>query len=80
MQSRFERLVDADNDLTGQKKSLDRRVPTRWNADFACLAAHVHFETPVKQLTSDSKNGLTAYALTNNQWETAKQLVEVLDV
>ena len=39
---------------SGQKRSLTRRVLTRWNSDLACLASHVELETPVKQLTSDA--------------------------
>lgn len=67
----------AANSTSGQKVALDRRVPTRWNSDLACLAAHVKFETPVKQLTSD---GLSEYALSDAQWKLAKQLCEVLEV
>ncbi|KAF8151169.1 hypothetical protein K438DRAFT_1623955, partial [Mycena galopus ATCC 62051] len=74
LQDKFEKLVAA-NSSHGQKVALDRRVPTRWNSDLACLAAHVAFETPVKQLTSD---GLSEYALTPEQWKLAKQLCEVL--
>ncbi|KAJ6555813.1 hypothetical protein B0H19DRAFT_862980, partial [Mycena capillaripes] len=76
LQSKFEKLVAANMDA-GQKVALDRRVPTRWNSDLACLAAHVQFEIPVKQLTSD---GLEEYALTPAQWELAKQLCEVLEI
>lgn len=53
-------------------------MPTRWNSDLACLAAHVRFETPVKQLTSS--DGLSEYALSEAQWKLAKQLCEVLVV
>ena len=83
LQEKFEKLVDAQTDLNvdpGQKRTLTRRVPTRWNSDLACLAAHIVFETPVKQLTSDSSNKLKQYALTEEQWKLAKQLSEVLEV
>jgi hypothetical protein len=43
------------------------------------LTAHIIFETPVKQLTSDSSNKLKQYALTEEQWKLAKQLGEVLE-
>ncbi|KAJ6547933.1 hypothetical protein DFH09DRAFT_926647 [Mycena vulgaris] len=76
LQDKFEKLVAA-NDSSGQKVSLDRRVPTRWNSDLACLAAHVLFKTPVKQLASD---GLSEYALTPAQWKLAKQLESVLEI
>ncbi|KAJ6619310.1 hypothetical protein B0H10DRAFT_1793912 [Mycena sp. CBHHK59/15] len=76
----FENLVKA-NKMTanGQKVTLDRRVPTRWNSDLTCLAAHVHFETPVKQLTS-TETGLSQYALTAEQWKLTKELKEVLEI
>lgn len=81
LQEKFEKLVDAQTDFDhGQKRTLTRRVPTRWNSDLACLAAHIYFETPVKQLTSDSSNKLKQYALTEQQWKLAKQLSEVLEV
>ncbi|GBE89936.1 Putative AC transposase OS=Zea mays PE=2 SV=2 [Sparassis crispa] len=80
LQEKFEKLVDAQADLVGSKKALDRRVATRWNSDFACLNAHIHFETPVRQLTSDLKNELQGYALTREQWSLAKQLGPVLEI
>ncbi|KAF8960348.1 hypothetical protein BDZ97DRAFT_1905934 [Flammula alnicola] len=80
LQEKFEKLVDAQVDHSGQQRSLTRRVPTRWNSDLACLAAHIAFETPVKQLTSDSSNNLKQYALTDAQWTLAKQLGEVLEI
>ncbi|KAL6299790.1 hypothetical protein BKA93DRAFT_741807 [Sparassis latifolia] len=80
LQEKFEKLVDAQADLVGSKKALDRRVATRWNSDFACLNAHIHFETPVQQLTSDLKNELQGYVLTREQWSLAKQLGPVLEI
>ncbi|KAK6992134.1 ribonuclease H-like domain-containing protein, partial [Favolaschia claudopus] len=74
LQEKFEKLVQANDSASG-KVALDRRVPTRWNSDLVCLAAHIQFETPVKQLTSD---GLSEYALTPKQWALAKELCEVL--
>ncbi|KAJ7060829.1 hypothetical protein C8F01DRAFT_988053, partial [Mycena amicta] len=78
LQEKFEKLVKA-NDHAGQKVALDRRVPTRWNSDLACLAAHNKFETPVKQMTGVD-SGLTQYALTAAQWQLAKQLAEALEI
>ncbi|KAJ7723017.1 hypothetical protein DFH07DRAFT_932289 [Mycena maculata] len=74
LQEKFEKLVEANS---GQKAALDRRVPTRWNSDLVCLASHVHFDRPVKQLTQDNPE---EYALTPEQWRLAKQLVEALQV
>ena len=81
LQEKFEKLVDAQTDFDpGQKQTLTRRVPTCWNSDLDCLAAHIAFETPVKQLTSNSSNKLKQYALTEEQWKLAKQLGKVLEV
>jgi hypothetical protein len=78
LQEKFEKLVDASASMSdNSKKHLDRRVPTRWNSDFACLAAHVYFEEPVRALTTDPKLG--AFALTEAQWTLAKDLVDVLE-
>ncbi|KAJ7231225.1 hypothetical protein C8J57DRAFT_1036550, partial [Mycena rebaudengoi] len=77
LQEKFEKLVQANSVESGQKIALDRRVPTQWNSDLVCLAAHVHFERPVKQLTQDN---LEEYALTPEQWKLAKQLCLVLQV
>ena len=80
LQDKLEKLIAAQKKLSGQKRSLTRRVPTRWNSDLACLASHVELETPVKQLTSDSENQLVKYALNHKQWALAKELIEVLEV
>ncbi|KAJ7019651.1 hypothetical protein C8F04DRAFT_975384 [Mycena alexandri] len=77
LQEKFEKLVEANAAESGQKVALDRRVPTRWNSDLACLASHVHFERPVKQLTQDN---LEEYALTAAQWKLAKELCQALQV
>lgn len=63
-----------------QKTTLDRRVPTRWNSDFACLVAHVFFKTPVQLLTSNTALDLEPYKLSDSQWSLAETLSEVLDV
>lgn len=86
LQEKFEKLVELsqsqqENKENGsQKRALDRRVPTRWNSDFKCLEAHVQFEGPVQQLTSDPSNKLKLYALTDDQWKLAKDLQDVLEV
>src|SRR5882762_943979 len=79
LQDKFDRLVIA-SDLTGQKSALTRRVPTRWNSDFACLSSHVYFESPVKALTGDERNGLKDYELSKEQWALAKEVEGVLEV
>ncbi|KAF9458249.1 hypothetical protein BDZ94DRAFT_1240160 [Collybia nuda] len=60
------------------KQALDHQVPTHWNADHACIAAHLYFKTVVQSLTSVDSNKLQAYQLTDNQWDLAEDLNEVL--
>jgi len=55
-------------------------VPTRWNADFDCLAAHLHFKSVIQSMTGVSDNKLKAYRLTEEQWELAEDVEEVLKV
>ena len=53
LRAKFDKLVESNhNELHGDKKTLDRRVATRWNSDLACLEAHIYFKIPVKQLTT----------------------------
>lgn len=80
LQAAFERIVAIEGGGPSQKKTLDRRVPTRWNSDFACLKTHMLFEKEIKLFTSQEANGLQIYALTVTQWKLAKQLIPVLEV
>jgi hypothetical protein len=80
LQEKLEKLIAVQPKPSGQKRTLTRHVPTRWNSDLACLASHVELETPVKQLTSDTSNQLGKYALNRQQWNLAKELTEVLEV
>ncbi|KAG2335249.1 hypothetical protein BDR05DRAFT_898746, partial [Suillus weaverae] len=80
LQAAFERIVTIEGGGLSQKKTLDRRVPTRWNSDFACLKTHMLFEKEIKLFTSQEANGLQIYALTKTQWKLAKQLIPVLEI
>jgi hypothetical protein len=53
---------------------------TQWNSDLNCLEAHVHFKNVIQQLTGVATNKLQAYQLSDEQWELADDLVEVLMV
>ncbi|KIK76501.1 hypothetical protein PAXRUDRAFT_169752, partial [Paxillus rubicundulus Ve08.2h10] len=66
------------NHLQGNKEALDRRVPTRWNSDLACLDAHLYFCVMVQQLTGVSE--LKAFCLTQDQWPLATVLADVLSL
>ncbi|KAI0045690.1 hypothetical protein FA95DRAFT_1543462 [Auriscalpium vulgare] len=74
----FDRLVANDTSLATDQRRLARRVPTRWNSDLACLKSHVELRKAVEQLTGDRTLGLTAFRLTDAQWELVDDLMEVL--
>jgi hypothetical protein len=80
LQEKLEKLIAVQPKPSGQKQTLMHHVPTRWNSDLACLASHVELETPIKQLMSDTSNQLGKYALNCQQWNLAKELIEVLEV
>ncbi|KAH7101073.1 hypothetical protein BKA62DRAFT_608870, partial [Auriculariales sp. MPI-PUGE-AT-0066] len=60
------------------KFALDRRVPTRWNTDHACLGAHIKLREAVVDLTGDENYDLAKYALTDVQWQLASELHQEL--
>jgi len=77
----FTRLVNADNELqNATRHTLPRRMPVRWNTDFACLEGHQYFKKVVKTMTEVSANKLKAFKLTDDQWELLEQLVDILAV
>ena len=80
MKEKFDNLVQADKDLSGDKETLDRRVPTRWNSDLACLDAHLYFRNPIEQLTGSAANKLQAFRLSDDQWSLAETLSAILEV
>jgi hypothetical protein len=80
LRERFDDLVSKDPELKGSKRTLDRRVPTRWNSDLACLKAHVHFKSVVQALTAVDSYKLQAYRLTTAQWRLAEDLALILEV
>lgn len=77
LKDKFDKLVQEDHDVDS-RSALTRRVPTRWNSDFACLDAHVDFKNVIQQLTGVAAYKLSAYRLTDNQWSLADDLVEIL--
>jgi hypothetical protein len=48
--------------------------------DLACLEAHVHLKNPVQQLTAAAVNKLQKYWLTDELWDLADDLVDVLAI
>ncbi|KAF8232541.1 hypothetical protein L208DRAFT_1561799, partial [Tricholoma matsutake] len=80
LKEKFDTLVANDKDLSGNKDTLDRQVPTQWNSDLTCLDAHLYFRSPVEQLTGAAINKLQAYQLSEDQWDLAETLSAVLEV
>ena len=80
LKEQFDILVSSDPTCDGMKHTLDRRVATRWNSDYACLKAHKYFRRPVEQLTGLSRLKLGSYRLTEAQWDIVDDLVEALAV
>ena len=60
------------------KHALDCCVTTRWNSDFDCLAAHLHFKNIIQSLTGVSENKLKSYRLSDELWDLADDVQEVL--
>ena len=69
-----------DPEIANSWRTLARHVPTRWNADFDCLDAHVFFKDIVQAMTGVCANKLTAYHLNDEQWEISDEILEVLKV
>lgn len=80
VKEKFDALVQQDKELEGNKTALDRHVKTRWNLDFLCLDAHLHFRGQVEALTAPTTNKLRAYHLTGEHWDLAEILHDILKV
>lgn len=80
LKATFDDYVARDLELKGSKQTLDRRVPTRWNSDFACLKAHIHFKSVIQAMTAVDSLKLSAYRLSSTQWKLAEDLKDILEV
>lgn len=76
LQLEFEQLINSNST---QRRTLTRRVATRWNTDFAALKSHVMFKKEVLQLIAANQT-LRKFALADKQWVLAKHLADVLVV
>ena len=76
----FRTLLLQDPELKTSKRALDRHVPTRWNTDFDCLSAHLHFKNIIQAMTGVSEYKLKAYQLNDEQWDLVDDIAEVLMV
>lgn len=80
LKEKFDKLVDEDSSLPGNRRALTCRVPTRWNTDFACLFSHFYFRDIIEQLTAIPSLNLKTYRLSPEQWKMAEDVQEVLMV
>ncbi|PPQ84268.1 hypothetical protein CVT24_012844, partial [Panaeolus cyanescens] len=79
LKEKFDKMVKDDPELNhGQRRTLTRRVPTRWNSDLACLESYFYFRDVVERLTSISSLKLKGYQLSPEQWKIAEDVQEVL--
>ncbi|KAG9081574.1 hypothetical protein FRC06_005502 [Ceratobasidium sp. 370] len=79
VQHTFEEIVSKIPSLScSKRRTLARRMATRWNTEVECLRSHVHFRPAVKKLTADRNLSLKQYELTDAQWPLAETLISEL--
>ncbi|KAF8985716.1 hypothetical protein BDQ17DRAFT_1260053 [Cyathus striatus] len=78
LKEKFNKLIEDDEEFSGNTRTLAQQVPTRWNSDLDCLSAHIYFRPIIEQLTSNSNNNLSGFRLSEEQWKLAQQVEEVL--
>ena len=76
----FAKLVQEDNSVVGQTQTLARRCATRWNSDYDSLDTAITLEQPVRKLLKNKDLNLKAFKLTDEQWDLAADLRDVLEV
>ncbi|KAF7364358.1 Dimer-Tnp-hAT domain-containing protein [Mycena sanguinolenta] len=76
----FAKLVDEDKTIIGQTQTLARRCGSRWNTDYDSLDTALILESPVRELFKNKDLNLKAYKLTEEQWNLAADLRDVLEV
>jgi len=55
-------------------------VTTRWNSTYDMLSFAVKYRKAIEHITSDLKNDLCKYELTDMEWQIADELKEMLKV
>ena len=78
LKEKFDKLVETDDSLQGNRRALARRVPTRWNSDLDCLLLHFYFCDVIETMTATPSLNFQAYRLTEEQWKVAEDVCEVL--
>jgi hypothetical protein len=67
-------------DLKLAKCMMPRDVATRWNSTFDMLNFAVEHITAINAITSDRDMKLRQYELSEDEWDVARQLRDVLKV
>jgi hypothetical protein len=62
------------------ERLMPRDVKTRWNSTFSMLDFAVEYRKPLDMLSGQRGNGLREFELTQEEWEIAEQLRDVLKV
>lgn len=76
----FSALAEASTDITGDRRTLVGRVPTRWNSEHDWIDSHVALKPIVESIIGNTANKLGAFKLSDDQWSLAHELSEVLSV
>ena len=67
-------------DLELTERMMPRDVTTRWNSTFDMLDFAVKHIAPINVITSDREMKLRQYELSEDEWDVAHQLRDVLKV
>lgn len=71
---------DLLEDLGLRVKLMPRDVRTRWNSTFTMLSFALEYRTAIEGLTSERKNDLRQFELTEEEWEIVQELSDMLKV
>ncbi|KAJ6504491.1 hypothetical protein DFH09DRAFT_943808 [Mycena vulgaris] len=78
--SAFATIVDQDTTIVGQTQTLARRCASRWNTEYDTIDTALILEQPVRTLLKDKDLNLKVFKLTDDQWNLAADLRDVLEV
>ncbi len=67
-------------DLDLAIKIMPRDVSTRWNSTYDMLCFAIEYRKAIENLTSERKNDLRQFELTEDEWAIAEQLSDMLKV
>ncbi|KEP46987.1 hAT family dimerization protein [Rhizoctonia solani 123E] len=81
LKHKLDQLIDgAFSSLKTARRTLARRVATRWNSDFECLESHRDLRICIEGLIGDPSNNLEHLRLGDYEWLLLNQVVRVLKI